>query len=185
MAIKDTDRKARANYKKKVEELRVELYPTDEDIKKRIEERVAAGEKKASYVKRLIREDIVKGKKDGYSIEHVIFDEAPSRELLLDRAVHILNEVHPLAPEPEHILTLTVEDHAALHAGKDYTPTCPRGYVDCVHDPAYIKHHHPDWYAKLYGDKTPEEAAHEENGCFDRATEDPDEEYYCYDDEDK
>lgn len=58
MAIKDTDRKARANYKKKVEELRVELYPTDEDIKARLEEILAAGEKKAAYVKRLIREDI-------------------------------------------------------------------------------------------------------------------------------
>ena len=58
MAIKDTDRKARANYKKKVEVLRVELYPTDEDIKKRIEERLADGEAKAAYIKRLIREDI-------------------------------------------------------------------------------------------------------------------------------
>ncbi|MBO7169617.1 MAG: hypothetical protein J6W28_00390 [Clostridia bacterium] len=61
MAIKDTDRKARANYKKKVEELRVELYPTDEDIKNRIAERVEAGEKKAAYIKRLIREDIARG----------------------------------------------------------------------------------------------------------------------------
>jgi len=47
-------------YKKKIEELRVELYPTDEDIKKRIAERLAAGEKKATYIKRLIREDIAK-----------------------------------------------------------------------------------------------------------------------------
>lgn len=62
MAIKDTNRAARANYKKKVEELRVELYPTDEDIKYHIAERVAAGEKKASYVKRLIREDIARHK---------------------------------------------------------------------------------------------------------------------------
>lgn len=60
MAIKDTDRKARANYKKKVEELRVELYPTDEDIKVRLAERMEAGERKAAYVKRLIREDIAK-----------------------------------------------------------------------------------------------------------------------------
>lgn len=48
---------------KKVEELRVELYPTDEDIKKRIAERVEAGEGKATYIKRLIREDIAKTKK--------------------------------------------------------------------------------------------------------------------------
>ena len=38
---------------------------------------------------------------------------------------------------------------------------------------------------ELYGDKTPEEAIHEENGCMDRFINDPDEEYYCYDDEDK
>lgn len=52
-------------YRKKIVELRVELYPTDEDIKKQIAERQAAGEPKASYIKRLIREDIAKQKKDG------------------------------------------------------------------------------------------------------------------------
>lgn len=60
MAIKDTDRKARANYRKKVEKLQIELYPTDEDIKARIQERVDAGEAKATYIKRLIREDIAR-----------------------------------------------------------------------------------------------------------------------------
>lgn len=58
MAIKNTDRKARANYKKKIMELRVELYGTDEDIKNQIQKRVDAGEPKAAYIKRLIREDI-------------------------------------------------------------------------------------------------------------------------------
>lgn len=62
MAIKNTDRVARANYRKKVEELRIELYPTDDDIKKRISERVASGEAKATYIKRLIREDIERSK---------------------------------------------------------------------------------------------------------------------------
>ncbi|MBO5953305.1 MAG: hypothetical protein J6Q53_04195 [Oscillospiraceae bacterium] len=66
-----------------------------------------------------------------------------------------------------------------------YTPTCPRGYTDCIHDPAYIKFHHPEWYKELYGDMTPEEAALEENGCYDSFEEDPDMKYYCYDDEDK
>ena len=60
MSIKDKDRKARKAYKQKIELLRVELYPTDEDIKERIAERLAAGEKKATYIKRLIREDIKK-----------------------------------------------------------------------------------------------------------------------------
>lgn len=63
-----------------------------------------------------------------------------------------------------------------------YVPTCPRGYIDCIYDPAYIKHYDPDWYKELYGHKTPEEAAEE---CRQRVARDPNEEYYCYDDEDK
>lgn len=64
----------------------------------------------------------------------------------------------------------------------EYEPVCPRGYTDCISDPAYIKKNYPDWYSELYGDKTPYEAAEE---CRKRMEEDPDEEYYCYDDEDK
>lgn len=63
-----------------------------------------------------------------------------------------------------------------------YTPTCPRGYTDCIRDPAYIKFNYPDWYKDLYRNKTPEEAA---SGCRERVREDPNEEYYCYDNEDK
>lgn len=63
-----------------------------------------------------------------------------------------------------------------------YVPTCPREYTDCVSDPAYIKFYHPDWYKRLYGDKTPYEAAEE---CRQAVIDDPDERYYCYDDEDK
>lgn len=58
MSIKDTNRKARANYRKKITELRVELYPTDEDIKEHL---ANLQEKKATYIKRLIREDMKKG----------------------------------------------------------------------------------------------------------------------------
>ena len=58
MSIKDTNRKARANYRKKVTELRIELYPTDEDIKEHLNK---LQEPKATYIKRLIREDINKG----------------------------------------------------------------------------------------------------------------------------
>lgn len=61
MSIKDKDRVARATYRKKIEILRVELYPTDEDIKSHIADIVAAGEPKATYIKRLIREDMEKG----------------------------------------------------------------------------------------------------------------------------
>ena len=60
MSIKDIDRKARANYKKKITELRIELYPTDEDIKQHLER---LQEPKATYIKRIIREDIQKGEK--------------------------------------------------------------------------------------------------------------------------
>lgn len=68
---------------------------------------------------------------------------------------------------------------------KEYEPVCPRGYVDCVRDPGYIKFYYPDWYQELYGDKTPKEAIHIPNGCFERFLKDPNEEGYCYDDEDK
>ena len=77
------------------------------------------------------------------------------------------------------------EKRRQAQAAKDYTPTCPRGYDDCVWDPAYIKHHYPDWFAKLWGNRTPEQAAQSPGGCFDKYKNDPNEKYYCYDDEDK
>lgn len=60
MAIKDKDRIARGNYMKKVVQINLQLYPTDEDIKARLSEVLAAGEGKATYIKRLIREDIAR-----------------------------------------------------------------------------------------------------------------------------
>lgn len=57
MSIKPTDRKARANYRKKVTPLRIELYPTDKDI---LEWLAQLDEPKATYVKRLIRKDMEK-----------------------------------------------------------------------------------------------------------------------------
>lgn len=57
MAIKETDRVARANYKKKIVRITIELYPTDQDIKAHLENvRIP----KATYIKRLLREDIEK-----------------------------------------------------------------------------------------------------------------------------
>lgn len=50
-------KKAKRNYKEKIETLRVELYPTDADIKERL---AAMEEPKSTYIKRLIREDIEK-----------------------------------------------------------------------------------------------------------------------------
>lgn len=66
--MKNNERNAKQRYKQKIQELRVELYPTDEDIKDRLAERVQGGEPKATYIKRLIREDIAQNKihkKDG------------------------------------------------------------------------------------------------------------------------
>lgn len=60
MSIKPTDRKARANYRKKVKKLYIELYPTDEDIKARLDKKKEQGESTATYIKRLIREDMKK-----------------------------------------------------------------------------------------------------------------------------
>ena len=56
--MNESKRKAKNKYRERVRELRVELYPTDADIKERISERVNAGEGKATYIKRLIREDM-------------------------------------------------------------------------------------------------------------------------------
>ncbi len=64
-----------------------------------------------------------------------------------------------------------------------YLPTCPRGYIDCIYDPAYIKSESPEWYKELYGDLTPEQAS--QKSCAEKVKEDPDEEYDCYDNEDK
>ena len=48
-----------------------------------------------------------------------------------------------------------------------YKPTCKFRYENCIHDPAYIYSTYPEWYKELYGDKTPEEAAtDEEEGCI-------------------
>ena len=66
---------------------------------------------------------------------------------------------------------------------QEYIPTCPRGYEDCVNDPAYVKYHDPEWYTEMYGDLTPEQVS--ERLCKKKVEEDPNEEYYCYDDEDK
>ena len=61
MAIPEKARKARANYKKNIKRVFLELYGTDEDIKERLEERKEAGEPMTTYIKRLIREDIENG----------------------------------------------------------------------------------------------------------------------------
>lgn len=58
MAIKDTDRKARDNYKKKVSVVRVELYGTDESIKEHLDQIKASGASIQGYIKDLLRADM-------------------------------------------------------------------------------------------------------------------------------
>lgn len=81
----------------------------------------------------------------------------------------------------ENPIYANVPTHSLFQA---YIPTCPRGRLVCISDPAYIRCNDPEWYATLFGDKTPEEAA-KTNRCHETCEYDPDEEYYCYDDEDK
>ena len=61
MAIPEKDKKARATYKKNIKRVFLELYGTDEDIKEQLEKRKAAGEPVATYIKRVIREDMKNG----------------------------------------------------------------------------------------------------------------------------
>lgn len=59
---------------------------------------------------------------------------------------------------------------------KPYEPTCPKGYKDCVNDPAYIYWIDRDWYNELYENMTVKEAS--QLSCnIDSSN--------CYDDEDK
>ena len=60
MSIKQTDRKARENYRKKLKRVQFDIYPTEQDIREKIEEIEAQGDKVATYIKNLIREDIKK-----------------------------------------------------------------------------------------------------------------------------
>ena len=56
--MKESQRKAKNKYKTKIEVLSVELYPTDADIKNKLQT-VGA---KATYIKKLIRQDIRRDK---------------------------------------------------------------------------------------------------------------------------
>lgn len=66
-----------------------------------------------------------------------------------------------------------------------YVPACPRGYSDCIHDPAYILYKHPKLYKEVYGELPPKEAIKVEGGCIDLMLDDPKEEDSCYDNEDR
>lgn len=79
---------------------------------------------------------------------------------------------HPECPLTE------VVDYSAKNPESKYTPTCPRGYTDCVCDPAYIRYHHKP-------DMTDEEFNEALEECREAVRKDPNMQYFCYDDEDK
>ena len=58
MAIKDKDRVARANYRKKVKHVTIAFYPTEADLIEFLDDK-----KKQTYIKSLIRAEMEK--KDG------------------------------------------------------------------------------------------------------------------------
>lgn len=60
MAIKDTDRVARANYKKKITTVQIELYGTDADIKEWVEKIKMNGGSVQGKIKAMIREQLKK-----------------------------------------------------------------------------------------------------------------------------
>lgn len=77
--MKEYQRKAKNKYKAKVETLRVELYPTDADIKEHLSELSADGIPKATYIKHLIRCDMLFKKfceSHGYSYKSYLKDRA-------------------------------------------------------------------------------------------------------------
>lgn len=52
------NKKYNAKYKERTKTIRFDCFPTDQDIIDHIEEKKAAGEPTATYLKRLIREDM-------------------------------------------------------------------------------------------------------------------------------
>lgn len=59
-----------------------------------------------------------------------------------------------------------------------YEPTCPRGHKDCIYDPAYIRCYYSP-------NMTEAEFEEKKTNCIQRLNDDPEERYYCYDNEDK
>ncbi len=58
---KRANKKYNAKYKERITTIRFDCFPTDSDIIDHIEAKKAAGEATATYLKRLIREDMQKG----------------------------------------------------------------------------------------------------------------------------
>lgn len=53
----EAEKRAKKKYNQKVEVLRLRLYPSETDIKERLQEHADNGEPRSAYIKRLIRSD--------------------------------------------------------------------------------------------------------------------------------
>lgn len=73
MSIKPTDRKARANYRKKVKRFQIEFYPTEAELYEHINKQP----KKQTYIKDLIRKDML------------LIKSAQSIELTTEEQIHL------------------------------------------------------------------------------------------------
>lgn len=87
--------------------------------------------------------------------------------------------------DEDNTCPLQMAYNSSTHETEYYKPVCPRGYVDCIYDPAYTKASDPEWYKEHYGDMSPSDVISLPGECLDRVKNDPEEHGYCYDDEDK
>ena len=65
MPRSEAQKRARNAYTEKCTYFAMYIYPTEQDILEKLKERTENGEPKATYIKRLIREDIERSKKTG------------------------------------------------------------------------------------------------------------------------
>ena len=92
--MRESKRRANKKYKQKYKDqiklIRFELYPTDTDIKDHLEAKKAAGEATATYLKRLIREDMQREAREEASEQFQnYFDNIVSKQLQGDTCAEI------------------------------------------------------------------------------------------------
>jgi hypothetical protein len=60
----EAQKRASKKYEAKAKRLAIAVYPSEQDILKKLDEEIASGNGYAPYIKRLIREDIERSKKN-------------------------------------------------------------------------------------------------------------------------
>lgn len=83
-----------------------------------------------------------------------------SNDILYPKGASILDILNtPYAEEEGLSETIRMDEGPDQFKTIYYEPTCPHGYEDCIHDPAYIKATYPKWYSELFGDAEPADVA--------------------------